>query len=105
MLVTEILYCNLLKIYPKFCCSNYINVHFTIIITKCFFTVKDIISIEQIWVFFRSELDNMAEKQICDVVGILVFVGRVQRSKKKGKLLKLKVKKSISVISSVSIYA
>ncbi|XP_016003915.2 RPA-related protein RADX isoform X2 [Rousettus aegyptiacus] len=31
----------------------------------------------------RSELDNMAEKQICDVVGILVFVGRVQRSKKK----------------------
>ncbi|XP_039734882.1 RPA-related protein RADX isoform X3 [Pteropus medius] len=32
----------------------------------------------------RSELDNMAEKQICDVIGILVFVGRVQRSKKKG---------------------
>lgn len=31
----------------------------------------------------RSELDNMAEKQICDVIGILVFVGRVQRSKKK----------------------
>lgn len=31
----------------------------------------------------RLELDNMAEKQICDVIGILVFVGRVQRSKKK----------------------
>ncbi|XP_054575203.1 RPA-related protein RADX [Eptesicus fuscus] len=31
----------------------------------------------------RSELDDMPEKQICDVVGILVFVGRVQRLKKK----------------------
>ncbi|XP_016061893.1 PREDICTED: uncharacterized protein CXorf57 homolog [Miniopterus natalensis] len=31
----------------------------------------------------RSELDDMPEKQICDVVGLLVFVGRVQRLKKK----------------------
>ncbi|EPY73731.1 hypothetical protein CB1_002582005 [Camelus ferus] len=31
----------------------------------------------------RSELDDMPENHICDVVGILVFVGRVQRSKKK----------------------
>ncbi|KAF6390710.1 RPA1 related single stranded DNA binding protein, X-linked [Rhinolophus ferrumequinum] len=31
----------------------------------------------------RSELDDMPEKQICDIIGILVFVGRVQRSKKK----------------------
>nr|KAF6294503.1 RPA1 related single stranded DNA binding protein, X-linked [Pipistrellus kuhlii] len=31
----------------------------------------------------RSELDDMPEKQICDVVGILVFVGRVQRLKKR----------------------
>uniref|UniRef100_A0A673URJ7 RPA1 related single stranded DNA binding protein, X-linked n=1 Tax=Suricata suricatta TaxID=37032 RepID=A0A673URJ7_SURSU len=31
----------------------------------------------------RAELDNMAENHICDVIGILVFVGRVQRSKKK----------------------
>lgn len=31
----------------------------------------------------RSELDDMPEKQICDVVGVLVFVGRVQRLKKK----------------------
>nr|KAF6360558.1 RPA1 related single stranded DNA binding protein, X-linked [Myotis myotis] len=32
----------------------------------------------------RSELDDMPEKQICDVVGVLVFVGRVQRLKKRG---------------------
>uniref|UniRef100_A0A2K5Q4W8 RPA1 related single stranded DNA binding protein, X-linked n=1 Tax=Cebus imitator TaxID=2715852 RepID=A0A2K5Q4W8_CEBIM len=31
----------------------------------------------------RSELDNMPENCICDVIGLLVFVGRVQRSKKK----------------------
>ncbi|XP_066105799.1 RPA-related protein RADX [Saccopteryx bilineata] len=31
----------------------------------------------------RSELDDMPENQICDVIGILVFVGRVQRIKKK----------------------
>uniref|UniRef100_A0A8C5XAV2 RPA1 related single stranded DNA binding protein, X-linked n=1 Tax=Microcebus murinus TaxID=30608 RepID=A0A8C5XAV2_MICMU len=31
----------------------------------------------------RSELDDMPENRICDVIGILVFVGRVQRSKKK----------------------
>uniref|UniRef100_A0A8C0K0Z9 RPA1 related single stranded DNA binding protein, X-linked n=1 Tax=Canis lupus dingo TaxID=286419 RepID=A0A8C0K0Z9_CANLU len=31
----------------------------------------------------RSELDDMPENHICDVIGILVFVGRVQRSKKK----------------------
>ncbi|XP_007468560.1 PREDICTED: uncharacterized protein CXorf57 homolog isoform X2 [Lipotes vexillifer] len=31
----------------------------------------------------RSELDDMPENSICDVIGILVFVGRVQRSKKK----------------------
>ncbi|NP_001333451.1 RPA-related protein RADX isoform 2 [Mus musculus] len=31
----------------------------------------------------RSELDDMPEKSICDVIGLLSFVGRVQRSKKK----------------------
>uniref|UniRef100_A0A2K6FWE8 RPA1 related single stranded DNA binding protein, X-linked n=1 Tax=Propithecus coquereli TaxID=379532 RepID=A0A2K6FWE8_PROCO len=31
----------------------------------------------------RSELDDMPINHICDVIGILVFVGRVQRSKKK----------------------
>ncbi|XP_060039006.1 RPA-related protein RADX [Erinaceus europaeus] len=31
----------------------------------------------------RSELDDMSENSICDVIGLLVFVGRVQRSKKK----------------------
>ncbi|CAO2622917.1 RPA-related protein RADX [Lemmus lemmus] len=31
----------------------------------------------------RSELDHMPEKGICDVVGVLSFVGRVQRTKKK----------------------
>uniref|UniRef100_A0A5F5PUV5 RPA1 related single stranded DNA binding protein, X-linked n=1 Tax=Equus caballus TaxID=9796 RepID=A0A5F5PUV5_HORSE len=31
----------------------------------------------------RSELDDMPANHICDVIGILVFVGRVQRSKKK----------------------
>ncbi|XP_008576066.1 PREDICTED: uncharacterized protein CXorf57 homolog [Galeopterus variegatus] len=31
----------------------------------------------------RSELDDIPENHICDVIGILVFVGRVQRSKKK----------------------
>uniref|UniRef100_A0A8C3WCM5 RPA1 related single stranded DNA binding protein, X-linked n=1 Tax=Catagonus wagneri TaxID=51154 RepID=A0A8C3WCM5_9CETA len=31
----------------------------------------------------RSELDHVPENHICDVIGILVFVGRVQRSKKK----------------------
>ncbi|XP_031232140.1 RPA-related protein RADX isoform X2 [Mastomys coucha] len=31
----------------------------------------------------RSELDDMPEKSICDVIGVLCFVGRVQRSKKK----------------------
>ncbi|KAI5278201.1 Rpa-Related Protein Radx [Manis pentadactyla] len=32
----------------------------------------------------RSELDDMPENHICDVIGILVFVERVQRSKQKG---------------------
>uniref|UniRef100_A0A4W2G724 RPA1 related single stranded DNA binding protein, X-linked n=1 Tax=Bos indicus x Bos taurus TaxID=30522 RepID=A0A4W2G724_BOBOX len=31
----------------------------------------------------RSELDKMPNNYICDVIGVLVFVGRVQRSKKK----------------------
>nr|XP_048284459.1 RPA-related protein RADX [Myodes glareolus] len=31
----------------------------------------------------RSELDEMPERSICDVVGVLTFVGRVQRTKKK----------------------
>ncbi|XP_059994347.1 RPA-related protein RADX [Lagenorhynchus albirostris] len=31
----------------------------------------------------RSELDDMPENSICDVIGVLVFVGRVQRLKKK----------------------
>ncbi|XP_021009365.1 RPA-related protein RADX isoform X4 [Mus caroli] len=31
----------------------------------------------------RSELDDMPENSICDVIGLLSFVGRVQRSKKK----------------------
>ncbi|XP_040500644.1 RPA-related protein RADX isoform X2 [Ursus americanus] len=31
----------------------------------------------------RSELDDVPENYICDVIGILIFVGRVQRSKKK----------------------
>ncbi|XP_004590298.1 RPA-related protein RADX isoform X1 [Ochotona princeps] len=31
----------------------------------------------------RSELDDMPKDTICDVIGLLVFVGRVQRSKKK----------------------
>ncbi|XP_049729112.1 RPA-related protein RADX isoform X2 [Elephas maximus indicus] len=31
----------------------------------------------------RSELDNLPENHLCDVIGILVFVGRVQRLKKK----------------------
>ncbi|XP_042638417.1 RPA-related protein RADX [Orycteropus afer afer] len=31
----------------------------------------------------RSELDDLPENQLCDVVGVLVFVGRVQRLKKK----------------------
>ncbi|XP_052592537.1 RPA-related protein RADX isoform X1 [Peromyscus californicus insignis] len=31
----------------------------------------------------RSELDDMPEKGICDVIGVLSFVGRVQRSKKR----------------------
>ncbi|XP_030795647.1 RPA-related protein RADX isoform X2 [Rhinopithecus roxellana] len=31
----------------------------------------------------RSELDDMPENCICDVIGLLVFVGRVQRSKRK----------------------
>ncbi|XP_037368028.1 RPA-related protein RADX isoform X2 [Talpa occidentalis] len=31
----------------------------------------------------RSELDDLPENHICDVIGILVFVGRVQRLKKK----------------------
>ncbi|MBZ3874252.1 hypothetical protein SUZIE_127010 [Sciurus carolinensis] len=31
----------------------------------------------------RSELDDMPENHICDVIGMLAFVGRVQRSKKK----------------------
>ncbi|OBS79135.1 hypothetical protein A6R68_18459 [Neotoma lepida] len=31
----------------------------------------------------RSELDNMPENSICDVIGVLSFVGRVQRSRKR----------------------
>ncbi|XP_057574962.1 RPA-related protein RADX [Hippopotamus amphibius kiboko] len=31
----------------------------------------------------RSELDTLPENHICDVIGTLLFVGRVQRSKKK----------------------
>uniref|UniRef100_A0A8C6DX04 RPA1 related single stranded DNA binding protein, X-linked n=1 Tax=Moschus moschiferus TaxID=68415 RepID=A0A8C6DX04_MOSMO len=31
----------------------------------------------------RSELDKLPNNSICDVIGVLVFVGRVQRSKKK----------------------
>ncbi|XP_006871133.1 PREDICTED: uncharacterized protein CXorf57 homolog [Chrysochloris asiatica] len=31
----------------------------------------------------RSELDDLPENHLCDVIGILVFVGRVQRLKKK----------------------
>ncbi|XP_058392427.1 RPA-related protein RADX [Diceros bicornis minor] len=31
----------------------------------------------------RSELNDMPANRICDVIGVLVFVGRVQRSKKK----------------------
>uniref|UniRef100_A0A8C0I3U2 RPA1 related single stranded DNA binding protein, X-linked n=1 Tax=Balaenoptera musculus TaxID=9771 RepID=A0A8C0I3U2_BALMU len=31
----------------------------------------------------RSELDDMPQNSICDVIGVLVYVGRVQRSKKK----------------------
>ena len=54
---------------------------------------------------FRSELDKMPNNSICDVIGVLVFVGRVQRSKKKGKLLILKVIKCISVNNSVFICA
>lgn len=43
----------------------------------------------------------MPKDTICDVIGLLVFVGRVQRSKKKGKTLSLKIVKSISVSNSV----
>uniref|UniRef100_A0A8C2LHB7 RPA1 related single stranded DNA binding protein, X-linked n=1 Tax=Cricetulus griseus TaxID=10029 RepID=A0A8C2LHB7_CRIGR len=31
----------------------------------------------------RSELEEMPEKATCDIIGVLAFVGRVQRSKKK----------------------
>ncbi|XP_054977109.1 RPA-related protein RADX [Sorex araneus] len=31
----------------------------------------------------RSELDNVPENTICDIIGFVVFVGRVQRSRKK----------------------
>ncbi|KAM9180297.1 LOW QUALITY PROTEIN: RPA-related protein RADX, partial [Dugong dugon] len=41
-----------------------------------------------------SELDNLLVNHICDVTGILVFVGRVQWLKKKDKLLNLKVIKN-----------
>ncbi|KAM9576907.1 LOW QUALITY PROTEIN: RPA-related protein RADX [Trichechus inunguis] len=44
--------------------------------------------------FVTSELDNLPVNHICDVTGILVFVGRVQRLKKKDKLLNLKVIKN-----------
>ncbi|KAM7045538.1 LOW QUALITY PROTEIN: RPA-related protein RADX [Molossus nigricans] len=50
----------------------------------------------------RSELDAMPEKQICDVIGILVFVGKVQQLKKKGKLLKLKLYRWILIADGTS---
>lgn len=39
----------------------------------------------------------MPERSICDVVGVLTFVGRVQRTKKKGEPLNLKVLVNVSV--------
>ncbi|XP_013916187.1 PREDICTED: uncharacterized protein CXorf57 homolog isoform X2 [Thamnophis sirtalis] len=32
----------------------------------------------------RSELDNLAQNQFCDVIGLVQYVGRVERKKKKG---------------------
>lgn len=105
MLVTETMYYNLLKVYPKLCCSNYIDIHFHNRNSRMFFPCLKTQSLFNNFSFFRSELDDMPANHICDVIGILVFVGRVQRSKKKGKLLKFKVIKIISLNSSVFICA
>uniref|UniRef100_A0A670ZXN4 RPA1 related single stranded DNA binding protein, X-linked n=1 Tax=Pseudonaja textilis TaxID=8673 RepID=A0A670ZXN4_PSETE len=32
----------------------------------------------------RSELDNLAQNQFCDIIGLVQYVGRVERKKKKG---------------------
>lgn len=105
MLVNETMYCNLLGIYPELCCNSQIDVHFHSHICRTLFHCLKIQYLFNNFAFFRSELDDMPENSICDVIGVLVFVGRVQRLKKKGKLLILKVIKSISVNNSVFICA
>lgn len=47
----------------------------------------------------------MPEKATCDIIGVLAFVGRVQRSKKKGELLNLKVSVSVSMWRVLCSYA
>lgn len=34
--------------------------------------------------FYRSELENLANNSACDVIGLVTFVGRVERVKSKG---------------------
>lgn len=35
-------------------------------------------------VFYRSELENLSNNSACDVIGLVTFVGRVERVKSKG---------------------
>ncbi|XP_055981665.1 RPA-related protein RADX [Sorex fumeus] len=50
----------------------------------------------------RSELDNAPENTICDIIGFVTFVGRVQRSKKKEKPEDFLVYRWIHVIDGTS---
>lgn len=36
------------------------------------------------FVSYRSELENLSNNSACDVIGLVTFVGRVERVKSKG---------------------
>lgn len=37
-----------------------------------------------IYVFYRSELEKLTNNSACDIIGLVTFVGRVERVKNKG---------------------
>lgn len=39
-----------------------------------------------VYVFNRSELDQLLNNPACDIIGLVTFVGRVERVKRKGNM-------------------
>lgn len=69
--------------------------------------IQDLYSSEKciMWSFYRQELPSCPQGHICDVIGVVIFVGRPERVRKKGKMFGIHKKYSFSYANRLKYFS